>query len=81
MLLDEVRARDFVRGAKGVGEPVLISTTPQSVTLEMDYAGDDRAAAMLLSEWVTRGAPIAEFSEGGNALEDLFLQLTAAENA
>ncbi len=80
ILTDEEKALELVRGARGTGEPVVLENGGgESTTLEMDFEGDDRAAAMLLAEWVARGAPIAEFSEGGNALEQVFLQLTRGE--
>jgi ABC-2 type transport system ATP-binding protein len=79
ILADQTAALELVRGARGAGEPVIVENGGDSTTLEMDFEGDDRAAAMLLAEWVARGAPIAEFSEGGNALEQVFLQLTRAE--
>jgi ABC-2 type transport system ATP-binding protein len=81
VLTDEPRARELVRGAKGAGEPTVTVSTEQSTTLEMEFVGDDHAAAMVLAEWIARGAPIAEFSEGGNALEEVFLHLTAPDSA
>ncbi len=81
LLTDAARALELVRGARDTGAPVVMATSAQSTTLEMEFSGDDHAAAMILAEWVARGAPIAEFSEGGNALEDLFLQITASEHA
>ncbi len=80
VLTDSARALELVRNVRGVGEPSVIAVTDNSATLEMEFEGDDHAAAMVLAELVTRGAPIAEFSEGGNALEQVFLQLTTAEN-
>lgn len=80
MLTDAARAKELLRGAKGVGEPAVLASTENSTTLEMEFAGDDHAAAMVLAELVTRGAPVAEFSEGGNALEQVFMQLTAPDN-
>ncbi len=79
VLADETRAREFVRDAKGVGEPAVVASAANNTTLEMEFAGDDYAASMVLAELVARGAPIAEFSEGGNALEQVFMQLTAAD--
>lgn len=81
VLTNSARALELLQGARGVGEPSVVAATEHSTTLEMEFQGDDHAAAMALAELVTRGAPIAEFSEGGNALEEVFLQLTTAENA
>lgn len=80
VLTDTARAIELVRGTKGVGEPAVLASAENSTTLEMEFVGDDHAAAMVLAELVTRGAPIAEFSEGGNALEQVFMQLTAPDN-
>jgi ABC-2 type transport system ATP-binding protein len=80
MLTDSTRALELVRAARGIGEPVIVANNETSTTLEMEFSGDDRAAANVLTELVMRGAPIAEFSEGGNALEEVFLQLTTSEN-
>lgn len=79
VLADEPRALELVRGVRGIGEPTVTATAPTNTTMEVEFVGDDHAAAMILAEWVARGAPIAEFSEAGNALEDVFLQLTAPE--
>ena len=81
VLAEQARALELLRGAKGVGEPMVTASGENSTTFEMEFEGDDHAAAMVLAELVTRGAPIAEFSEGGNALEEVFMQLTASENA
>jgi ABC-2 type transport system ATP-binding protein len=79
ILTAEAAALDLVKGARGASDPVVLESSEESTSLEMDFEGDDRAAAMVLAEWVARGAPIAEFSEGGNALEQVFLQLTRGE--
>ncbi len=81
VLAEQERALELLRGAKAVGEPLVTAIGENSTTFEMEFEGDDHAAAMVLSELVTRGAPIAEFSEGGNALEEVFMQLTASDNA
>jgi hypothetical protein len=41
--------------------------------------GEDHAAAALLAQLVGRGAPVAEFREASNELEDLFLRLTQSD--
>jgi ABC-2 type transport system ATP-binding protein len=45
--------------------------------LEVDFLGDDEAAAGLLQNLVARGIRVASFSEVDGDLEDVFLQLTA----
>lgn len=80
VLAAEAAAMDWVRGTAGVGEPSTIpSNGRQGTTLEMEFEGDDHAASTLLATWIARGVPIAEFSEGGNAVEELFLQLTTQD--
>ncbi len=84
LLADEANALELLRTgtALGAGEPVVIPGHARpGTTLEVEFSGDDYAAARLLAHWIARGAQVAEFSEAGNRLEDLFLQLTAAENA
>ncbi|MCC7163348.1 MAG: ABC transporter ATP-binding protein [Anaerolineae bacterium] len=79
ILTDQARALELVHGARNAGKPYIVESSASGTTLEMDFHGDDRAAAMLLAEWVARGAPVAEFSESGNALEQVFMQLTTTE--
>lgn len=77
ILADQARALELVRDTPGTAPPrVVASNEHHGTTLELEFAGDDHAAAALLAQWVARGAPIAEFTEAGNALEDLFMQLT-----
>jgi ABC-2 type transport system ATP-binding protein len=45
--------------------------------LEVDFAGDDEAAAALLGGLVARGIRVVSFGEVDGDLEDVFLQLTA----
>lgn len=81
VLAEQAAAVELIRDAPGVGEPSAIpSNGRQGTTLEMEFDGDDHAASALLATWIARGVPIAEFSEGGNAVEELFMQLTTAEN-
>jgi len=80
LLTDPARALEFAQTTQDVGAATVAAVTPHSTTLEIEFVGDDHAAAKILADWVARGAPVVEFSEGGNALEDLFLQLTAGEN-
>ncbi len=82
VLADEAKALELLRGADklGAGEPAIVPANGRpGTTLEVELDGDDHAASQLLAHWIARGAPIAEFSEAGNELEELFLKLTAAE--
>jgi ABC-2 type transport system ATP-binding protein len=49
--------------------------------LEAYLAGEPRSAADLLHHLVQNGVVVAEYRQAGNELEELFLQLTAAEAA
>jgi ABC-2 type transport system ATP-binding protein len=82
VLADEAKALELLRGADklGAGEPAVVPANGRPGTaLEVELDGDDHAASQLLAYWIASGAPIAEFSEAGNELEELFLKLTAAE--
>ena len=92
MLAEEPQALEFVCRAlaanagestsAAVGEPVVITDHSRpGTTLEVGLIGDDQAAVMLLAALVASGAPIADFYETSNTLEELFLQLTEPENA
>jgi ABC-2 type transport system ATP-binding protein len=48
-------------------------------TLELGFRGDDAAAARLLARAVAAGLSIASFARAASDLEELFLQVTAAE--
>jgi len=82
VLAEEAQALESLRGAEplGAGAPVSLPASGRpGTTLQVELDGDDRAAAQLLAYWIGRGVPIAEFTEAGNELEELFLRLTAAE--
>jgi ABC-2 type transport system ATP-binding protein len=62
---------------QGAGDPRALPDVGHHGTIvELPMDGDDYAAAALLARLVGRGAQIADFREAGNALEELFLQLT-----
>jgi ABC-2 type transport system ATP-binding protein len=66
-----------IEGSPLAGEPVVITDHSRpGTTLELELAGDDHVAAALLAGMVARGAPVADFHEASNALEELFLRLT-----
>jgi ABC-2 type transport system ATP-binding protein len=48
-------------------------------TLELGFRGDDEAAARLLARAVAAGLSIASFARAASDLEELFLQVTAAD--
>ncbi|HLF24999.1 MAG TPA: ABC transporter ATP-binding protein [Anaerolineae bacterium] len=92
MLADEAQALEFLRqgtlafgqtdASARLGEPTVISDLGHpGATLEVELSGDDQTAAALLAHLVSRGAPIADFHEANNALEELFLRLTEPESA
>jgi ABC-2 type transport system ATP-binding protein len=90
VLADEPQALAMVRDGlaavraspDGSGEPAVIADLGRSgTTLEVELAGDDDAAVALLAQLVARGAPIADFHEVSNTLEELFLRLTEPESA
>ncbi len=92
MLADEPQALELMHRAltvnegeqtsSAVGEPLVIADHSRpGTTLEVELVGDDHAAASLLAKLVAAGAPIADFHEASNTLEELFLQLTEPENA
>jgi ABC-2 type transport system ATP-binding protein len=79
ILADEEAAQQLLRGCDSLGgaEPLVVASNGRpGTTLELELAGEDYAAAALLSELVGRGAQVAEFREASNELEDLFLRLT-----
>ena len=49
--------------------------------LEIEFVGDENAAADLLSSLVSSGLRIASFNETVSDLEEIFLQLTKGEVA
>ncbi|HET7089354.1 MAG TPA: ABC transporter ATP-binding protein [Anaerolineae bacterium] len=66
-----------VEGLPPAGEPAVITDYSRpGTTLELELIGDDHMAAALLAHLVARGAPVADFHEASNALEELFLRLT-----
>ncbi len=50
-----------------------------AATFLVDWTGDDDAAAGLLARLVDAGVAVRSFADVGSDLEDLFLQLTAAQ--
>ena len=50
-------------------------------TIELGFRGDDAASARLLAQSVRDGMPIASFARAASDLEELFLQVTSADQA
>ncbi len=82
VLADEPTTLTLLRGCEllqGIEPLVVPANDRPGTTVEVALAGEDYAAAALLSQLVTRGAQVADFREVGNELEDLFLQLTQSD--
>ncbi len=72
VLSDTAEAEAALRGWRGVGS---ILTTAN--VLEVEFLGDDQAAAELLAALVSRGVRVASFAQLTSDLEEIFLRLTA----
>jgi ABC-2 type transport system ATP-binding protein len=72
LLSDPDAARSLLSSQPGVGEIV----TANGAALEVDFLGDDHAAAALLSTLVAGGHQILSFTETRGDLEEVFLRLT-----
>jgi ABC-2 type transport system ATP-binding protein len=63
-------------------DPDVASTTVlDDGTIELAFRGDDVAASRLLARAVTGGIRVVTFARAASDLEELFLQVTAAERA
>jgi ABC-2 type transport system ATP-binding protein len=60
------------------GEPVVVAVEAASPaeTLLVDFGGDERGMAELLTLLVSSGVPVARFAEQAGDLEDIFLHVT-----
>jgi ABC-2 type transport system ATP-binding protein len=76
VLSDSTYARIVLQGQPGVGQ-----VYQTNGSLEVEFLGDDGAAADLLAILVSAGVRIASFSEVVSDLEEIFLQLTKGEVA
>ncbi len=72
VLSDTEEAEAALRGWRGVAS---ILTTGN--VLEVEFLGDDQAAAELLAALVSRGVRVASFAQLTSDLEEIFLRLTA----
>jgi ABC-2 type transport system ATP-binding protein len=72
VLADLETAEAALRGWRGVG-----SIFAAGDVLEVEFLGDDEAAADLLAALVSQGVRIASFSQTTSDLEEIFLRLTS----
>jgi ABC-2 type transport system ATP-binding protein len=68
-------ARDRLASDTDVATAVLLDDG----TIELGFRGDDEATARLLKTSVAAGMPIISFARAASDLEELFLQVTAAD--
>jgi ABC-2 type transport system ATP-binding protein len=76
VLSDPEQAQSILKNQPGVGQ-----VYPANGHLEVEFLGDEEAAADLLAALVAGGARVASFSELASDLEEIFLQLTRGEVA
>ena len=63
------------------GQPGVGNIYPANGFLEVEFLGDEQAAAGLLAHLVQAGIRVVSFAEMGSDLEDIFLRLTKGEVA
>jgi ABC-2 type transport system ATP-binding protein len=76
VISDQSQAEAVLRDQPGVGQVFEVNGY-----LEVEFSGDDEAAAGLLATLVAHGIRIAAFTEISGDLEDTFLRLTKGEVA
>jgi len=72
VLSDLDAAQEAVRGWRGVG-----AIFADGDVLEVEFLGDDQAAADLLAALVSQGVRVASFGQVTSDLEEIFLRLTS----
>jgi len=72
VLSDLDAAQESLRGSRGVG-----AIFADGDVLEVEFLGDDAAAADLLAALVSQGVRVASFSQETSNLEEIFLRLTS----
>jgi hypothetical protein len=80
-LLLEGEALEAARAAFAGDPDVASAVRLDDGTIELGFRGDDAATARLLRESVAAGLPIISFARAASDLEELFLQVTAADQA
>jgi ABC-2 type transport system ATP-binding protein len=76
VLSDADQAQAALKNQPGVGEVYMADGT-----LEVEFTGDEAAAAELLDTLIAQGVRVASFSEVLSDLEEIFLKLTKGEVA
>jgi ABC-2 type transport system ATP-binding protein len=74
VLSDGDGTEDILRALPGVGQIYGVNGS-----VEIEFAGDDEAAADLLASLVMRGVRVVAFNEVTSDLEEVFLRLTRGE--
>jgi ABC-2 type transport system ATP-binding protein len=74
VLSDVQQAQTILQSQPGVGE-----IYPTNGSLEVEFNGDDSAAADVLTALVANGVRLASFNEVVSDLEEVFLRLTKGE--
>jgi len=74
---DLLAARDWFAGQPDVASAELL----QDGTIELGFRGDDEASARLLAAAIMHGLRVVTFSRAASDLEELFLQVTARDDA
>jgi ABC-2 type transport system ATP-binding protein len=80
-VLEEGEALDTAVGHFAADQDVASATILDDGTIELGFRGDDAAAARLLAAAVAKGIRVVTFARAASDLEELFLQVTAAERA
>jgi ABC-2 type transport system ATP-binding protein len=78
-VLAEGEALEAARDHFSADPEVASATILEDGTIELGFRGDDSASARLLARAVAEGLPIVTFARAASDLEELFLQVTAAE--
>ena len=78
-LLLEGEALEAARDRLAEDDDVASAVLLDDGTIELGFRGDDEATARLLKETVAAGLPVVSFSRAASDLEELFLQVTAAD--
>jgi hypothetical protein len=78
-VLAEGEALEAARDHFAADPEVASATILEDGTIELGFRGDDSASARLLARAVAEGLPIVTFARAASDLEELFLQVTAAE--
>ena len=78
-LLLEGEALEAARDRLAEDDDVASAVLLEDGTIELGFRGDDEATARLLKETVAAGLPVVSFSRAASDLEELFLQVTAAD--